>query len=129
MSARPGLGALGWRRVALLCAGAASILSGCAYSSLEGPYGVQPDAVARGRALAEQNCSACHGLGLTGESRFPGAPPMRALTYDYNAISYARATAVWHSGLPNMPPAQLSLEDIASIGAYVRSLKEHTSGH
>jgi len=102
---------------------------GCAYSALEGPYGTDPGAVARGAALAENDCGSCHGLGLSGESHFPGALPFRDLRFDYNAISYARATSQWHVGLAGMPPAEISLEDVGYIGAYVRSLKRHSARH
>jgi mono/diheme cytochrome c family protein len=109
----------------LIAAVAVAPMSGCAYSALEGPYGTEPAAVARGKALAETDCGSCHGLGASGESRFPGAPPFRDLRFDYNAISYARATSQWHVGLAGMPSAEVSLDDVAYIGAYIRSLKQH----
>jgi len=113
---------------AAFVAAAALGISGCAYSAYESPYGTRPDAVARGQALAEQDCGMCHGLGLDGQSRFPGARPFRMLKYDYDAISYERATQTWHAGLAGMPPAELSLQDVAYIGSYIRSLKEHAAG-
>ena len=109
----------------LIAVVAVAPMPGCAYSALEGPYGTEPAAVARGEALAETDCGSCHGLGPSGVSRFPGAPPFRDLRFDYNAISYARATSQWHVGLAGMPSAEVSLDDVAYIGAYIRSLKQH----
>jgi mono/diheme cytochrome c family protein len=105
-----------------LVAGAAAALSGCA-GGLEGPYGTDPVAVARGAALAGQYCGSCHGLGPDGASNAAGAPPFRAMRFDYNAISYERGMADWSLGHVHMPPAQMSLKDVGAIGAYVRSLK------
>ena len=105
-----------------LIAGAGALICGCA-GGLEGPYGTNPAAVARGEALAQQFCGSCHGLGLAGVSNAAGAPPFRAMRFDYNAISYERSLADWHLGRIHMPPAQMSLEDVGAIGAYVRSLK------
>ena len=103
----------------------AAFTAGCAATSFEGPYGVQPAAVARGEALAEQRCGSCHALGPTASSSFEGAPPFRDMRFNYNAISYARATSQWHSGLGIMPPETLSDQEIGYIGAYVRSLRQH----
>ena len=96
-------------------------LAGCASNALEGPYGTQPDAVAKGRALAEQQCASCHAIGAAGDSAFAGAPPFRTLRFDYNEISRERLTSAWHNG--GMPPETLSLEQIGDLGAYVRSLR------
>ena len=101
----------------------ALLLAGCGSSALEGPYGVEPAAVEQGRALAEQHCSACHAIGPTGASSFAGAPPLRDIRYDYNAISLARATGRWHGDTAGMPPETMSLRDIGYIGAYIRSLR------
>jgi mono/diheme cytochrome c family protein len=113
------------RRLALVAALAG--LAGCSYSALEGPYGTDAGAVARGQAVAERDCGSCHGLGRDGVSRFPGAPPFRSLRYDYNAIALERATSDSHFGLAGMPPAQMTLKDVGDVGAYVRSLK-HPGG-
>ena len=78
--------------------------------------------MARGEALAEQACGSCHGMGSNGSSTFPGAPNFRDMRFDYNAMSYERSLANWHLGHVGMPPAEISLEQLADIGAYVRSL-------
>lgn len=120
MDARRVLNAAGrWLAVAAIGAGAA----GCAATSPEGPYGTEPAAVARGRTLAQQQCGSCHGLGASGESAFPGAPAFRDMRFDYNAIEYQRRMAQMHQGHVDMPPAELSRQDLGDIGAYIRSLE------
>jgi mono/diheme cytochrome c family protein len=108
----------------LLFAALGVLMGGCAFSAKESPFGTDAVAVARGQALAAQDCGGCHGLGLSGESAFAGAPPFRSLDFDYNAISAQRALAQDHSGRVGMPPPELTLEEVADIGAYVRSLKQ-----
>ena len=112
-----------WLFAASLCAP----ISACAASGFEGPFGADPAAIAQGAALAGQACGACHGLGQNGVSGWAGAPPFRAMRYDYNAISYRRRMTQMHLGHDTMPPAELSLEEVGDIGAYVRSLKQ--AGH
>jgi cytochrome c len=104
----------------LAVAGAVASICGCASAA------DQAASVARGQALAEQFCSSCHGMGPTGASSFPDAPNFRGMRFDYNAMSYQRSLANWHLGRVGMPPAEISLEQMADIGAYVSSLK--TSG-
>jgi mono/diheme cytochrome c family protein len=112
------------RRVAIwwLAAACAVLIAGCA-GGLEGPYGTDPAAVARGEALAQRSCASCHGLGPDGVSNVAEAPPFRALRFDYNAISYERGLADWRLSHVHMPPVDMSLTELADIGAYVRSLK------
>ena len=112
----------------LLTAALSTAASGCAYSAFEGPLANNVAAAARGERFAEQNCGACHALGPAGESAFPGAPPFRSMHYDFNAISYERVLARNHLGRLGMPPAEMSREDLADVGAYVRSL-EHGARH
>ncbi|HET6466942.1 MAG TPA: c-type cytochrome, partial [Geminicoccaceae bacterium] len=40
-------------------------------------------AIARGRALAEEHCAACHAIGAEGTSRVPTAPAFRVLEERY----------------------------------------------
>jgi mono/diheme cytochrome c family protein len=108
----------------LAVAGASAAMFGC-YSGLEGPYGTDPAAVARGEALADQYCGSCHGMGPSGQSDFPGAPAFRDMRFDYNAITYQRSLEHLHAGRVHMPPPQLTDVDVGDIGAYVRSLKRH----
>jgi len=81
------------------------------------------EAAERGETLAKQSCGSCHGIGLTGESNWAGAPAFRDMRVDYNAISYERRMAQLHQGHVRMPPAEISLDDVLDIRAYVRSLR------
>jgi mono/diheme cytochrome c family protein len=114
-------------RAVVAAAGAAIALSGCASASY-GPLGSDVAAAARGEALAQRACGRCHGLGLA-ESRFPGAPAFRDMHFDYNAISYQRRLAELHAGYAGMPPAELSLGELAEIGAYVRALQHPSAAN
>lgn len=107
----------------LLSAALGGATLGCAYSALEGPVATNVAAVARGEASAERHCGNCHALGLTEASSFSGAPPFRDMRYDFNAISYERALAQDHLGRVGMPPAETGRDELADIGAYVRSLR------
>lgn len=95
------------------------MLCGCAGQT---PAAEQASA-ARGAALAERACGACHGLGRSGQSSWSGATPFRDMRFDFTAISNQRSMAQLHRGRVGMPPAQISLDDVADIGAYVRSLQ------
>ena len=64
-----------------------------------------------------------HGLGPDGASRFAGAPPFRDIRFDANAIGRERSMARMHLGRVSMPPAELSDQDVADIGAYIRGLR------
>lgn len=79
-------------------------------------------AAARGEALSKRVCAKCHGVGASDPSTFPGALPLRDLKMDYNAISYERRLAQLHVGRVGMPPAQVSLAEVADIVAYIRTL-------
>lgn len=109
----------------LAVAGTTIAASGCV-EALEGPVATNPAAAARGEAIARQACGSCHGMGPDETSNFSGAPPFRVMRFDYNAMSYQRRMAQMHNGYVHMPPAQLTMEEVADIGAYVRSL-ERTS--
>jgi mono/diheme cytochrome c family protein len=114
-----GRGARRWKFAPWLAAvGVAASISGCASGR-----GDRAAAVARGEALATRACGNCHGLGPAGVSSFPGAPAFRDMRFDYDAISYERSMAAWHLGHVDMPPAEISLDDVRDIGAYVRSLE------
>jgi mono/diheme cytochrome c family protein len=105
----------------IVVAGAGVSICGCAGET----QAAREASVARGAALAERVCGACHGLGLTGASSSERAPPFRDMRFDYNEISYERRMAQLHHGHVRMPPEDVSLEDVADIGAYIRSLKSH----
>lgn len=87
------------------------------------PAGKESEAALRGERLALRACASCHGVGLTGESSWEGAPPFRNMRIDYNAISYARRMEQLHQGHVRMPPSEISLDDVRDIRAYARSLR------
>lgn len=106
----------------LAVAGGLLLLAACAEGG--GPGGeTHAAAVARGEALAGRACGSCHGMGREGASHFAGAQPFRDMKLDLNAISYERRMAQMHQGRVSMPPADISLDDVRDIDAYVRSLK------
>jgi mono/diheme cytochrome c family protein len=105
----------------IIVASVSAAVSGCVIES----QAAREAAVARGGALAERVCGSCHGMGLTGASNWPNAPPLRDVRFDYNAISNERRMAQLHQGRVRMPPVEISLEDVADIGAYIRSLQSH----
>lgn len=112
------------RSIVLASALASEVLVGGASAPSE------PDSTvaARGEAVAERACAACHGMGLEGRSSFPNAPAFRDMRIDYNAISYERRMAQLHAGRVGMPPATVSLAEVADIVAYVRRLRSSQSG-
>jgi len=115
----------GRRLAAVLAALGALMLAACG-----GDAGGAGDAatVARGEAIAEQACGNCHGMGPTGESHWAGAEPFRDMHIDLNAITYERRMAQLHAGrVSHMPPADLSLDNVRDIQAYVRSLRRPRS--
>jgi mono/diheme cytochrome c family protein len=82
------------------------------------------DAIAQGRALAEQNCSRCHAIGLEGESALPIAPAFRTLSERYPIDDLAEALAEGIvSGHPEMPEFVFEPEDVAALIEYLKSIQ------
>ena len=81
--------------------------------------------VARGRQLAVSNCSSCHAIGRSGESRHAMAPPFRYLSQNYrvNELEEAFAEGVL-VGHPDMPEFTLTPEDIDALLSYLQSVQE-----
>jgi cytochrome c len=82
-----------------------------------------------GRRLAEINCSTCHAIGLTGESRHPMAPPFRTLSQNYplNSLEEAFAEGIL-VGHPDMPDFQLEPAQIDHLIAYLNSIQLRQGG-
>jgi len=86
------------------------------------PRSVPP--VERGRVIAEEECSSCHAVGLTGESPFEGAPRWRDLHRRFDVADLAEALAegimVGHEAMPSraFPP-----DDVEGLIAYLKSLE------
>lgn len=82
-----------------------------------------------GRRIAEINCSSCHAIGATGESRHPMAPPFRTLSRNYplNSLEEAFAEGIL-VGHPDMPDFQLTPAQIDNLIAYLNSIQLRQGG-
>jgi mono/diheme cytochrome c family protein len=80
---------------------------------------------ARGHALAETQCGACHATGHFDESRAPEAPPLRLLSLNYRVANLEEALAEGISvGHPAMPAFTFEPEDVDALIAYLQSIQE-----
>ncbi len=77
-----------------------------------------------GKAVAQSLCARCHSIGISGDSPFPPAPPLRLIPDRYNVEDLAEALAegmvVGHDAMPQF---ELPLEKISPLLAYIGSLK------
>jgi putative heme-binding domain-containing protein len=84
-----------------------------------------PQAVAQGKALYDQHCTACHGANAGAGERAPAI--VSAATSMRGARSDAQLMAIMKNGIPGTAmPAwgnRLSDNDIANIGAFIRALR------
>jgi len=82
--------------------------------------------IARGHAIARNNCSRCHAIGKTGRSTNPKSPPFRLISRRYPLSQLQEALAegimVGHEGL-EMPHFQLSPAQIDALLAYMTSVQ------
>lgn len=104
----------------LLCvlAGVASAVAGTAALA-----GGSPEE--QGQQILEANCSRCHAIGPTGESKHPQAPPFRVVVTRYEPSSLAEALAEGIvSGHPDMPVFVFQPDEIQAIVAYLDTLKK-----
>jgi cytochrome c len=78
----------------------------------------------RGQEIAQQYCSSCHAIGLTGESAAPEAPPFRTLSANYRVNTLEEALAEGISvGHPAMPQFEFAPDDVDALIAYLRSIQ------
>ncbi|MBL8542406.1 MAG: cytochrome c [Hyphomonadaceae bacterium] len=117
---------------ALAALAALLTLGACAHApapAAEAPALQRSGDVAAGFRLAEANCSTCHAIGPTGESRHPMAPPFRTLSRDYpvNTLEEAFAEGIL-VGHPAMPQFSLSPRDIDDLLSYIQSVQERRAG-
>jgi mono/diheme cytochrome c family protein len=88
-----------------------------------------PGAAVSGLLLAERNCSACHAIGVLGQSRVPEAPTFVQLSRRYaggglaTVISEGIAT-----GHPSMPRWIFRPGEVADLLAYLRTLRNGDQG-
>lgn len=89
-----------------------------------GTVAAQGTRAERGHALARANCSRCHAIGMTGESRLPAAPPFRDLHRRYPVEQLAEAFAEGIStGHATMPEFQFTPAQINDLIAYLKTLE------
>ena len=84
-------------------------------------------AAARGKALVESRCAACHSVGPTGESPVPAAPPLRHLGTRYPVTDLEEAFAEGiTNGHPEMPQITLEANEVADLIAYLQDIQNHS---
>jgi cytochrome c len=79
---------------------------------------------ARGRALAERDCSGCHAVGPGGRSPLVAAPPFRDLhkRYDVEDLAESLAEGIV-TGHPAMPSRPYPPKDVRDLIAFLRTLE------
>jgi cytochrome c len=91
------------------------------------PAATEEALIARGRAIAEENCSRCHAVGRTGASPNPRSPPFRTLNERYPLAQLEEALGegimVGHEGL-EMPHFQLRPAQIEALIAYLAAVQD-----
>jgi mono/diheme cytochrome c family protein len=106
----------------IICfAACAAVLAACAGHE-EAP---RQSPEARGQALVEASCGACHATGRSGDSPAPEAPAFRTLSRNYRVALLEEALAEGISvGHPAMPEFAFPPEDVDAIVAYLQSIQE-----
>lgn len=104
----------------------AATVAGCASTAPTAPTaGVETNVgpAARGLALAQTHCAACHAIGPGGSSPAAMAPPFRILRNRYNEISFERRLERLARDHTEMPRMNLGRSDIDAIAAYIDTLR------
>ena len=83
------------------------------------------DPVARGRIMAEEQCSTCHAVGKDDESAAQGAPAFRELgeRYPVDQLEEALAEGIV-TGHADMPEIEWEAEEVADFIAYLKSIND-----
>jgi cytochrome c len=93
-------------------------------SVLGAPAAADEPRAQRGRTFAQTNCSACHAIGLLGESPLRIAPPFRSLHERYPVENLAEALSEGIvTGHPTMPEFKLDVDQINDFIAYLKTLE------
>ena len=83
------------------------------------------DDLARGEALLQKNCGACHAVGRTGASANKEAPAFRTLGQRYPIESLEEALAEGMlSGHPAMPEFTFDADDVGAIIDYLKFIQQ-----
>jgi len=114
-----------FHRPSLLQLRAAAVVSAALISAA--PAVADEALIARGRAIAAENCSRCHAVGRIGASPDPRSPPFRTLNERYPLAELEEALGegimVGHEGL-EMPHFQLRPAQIEALIAYLASVQD-----
>ncbi|MBD8890317.1 c-type cytochrome [Roseibium litorale] len=90
----------------------------------ESNYPDDPESLAIGRKIAEDNCSPCHAVGAEGESPDPQAPAFRDLSQRYPVSSLEESLAEGIvTGHNDMPEFVLQPDDIERFLGYLSSIQ------
>lgn len=85
-------------------------------------------AAARGKAIAEEQCAACHAIGKTGLSPYGPAPVWRELIAandaDDLAARFSEGKLIHRPGPVAMPEFTFTPEEISDLITYMKTLRE-----
>lgn len=109
---------------------AAVIMAGAGLCAVAPAFSAsEQDAIARGKALVQENCARCHAIGMEDSSSHEEAPPFRLVVTRYPPQDLAEALAEGiSSGHPDMPEFVFEPADIDAIIAYLDSLTPRAQG-
>lgn len=80
------------------------------------------DAAARGKAVAERVCAACHALAPGQASPRPPAPPFASFAGRFTELTLQRRlTEITETGHTQMPGLAMHSDEIADLVAYLNS--------
>jgi mono/diheme cytochrome c family protein len=89
------------------------------------PLPAAAEDIAKGRELAEVNCSPCHQVAAEGESPLAAAPPFRELGRRYPVTDLEEALVEGiTTAHPRMPEFAFEPADAAALIAYLQSIQE-----
>ena len=101
-----------------------ALLAGCASAQAPSIADYRTDP-ARGGALADTLCSACHATAATGASPRPEAPPLRMMLNKLDAKNLSRdlkaGVAMAHADLPSVHLTDRSSDDLV---AYLETIRQ-----
>lgn len=106
-----------------------TLTSACASGGSERAELAALDAsAARGKAIAEERCAACHAIGPSGMSDNPRAPLWREFVSVNDAdalkLSFSEGRLIRHEGPDPMPEFTYQPGEIDDLVAYMKTLRE-----
>ena len=101
-----------------------TLLAGSLASPSAAMSSVLTGAEQRGRQIATQRCSICHGIDQQAVSPRKRAPTFRSLAGRFVGLSLQqKLTEIGETGHYDMPPQVLHQDQIADLSAYLNSLE------